>query len=173
MGGDWCMWWGAAVAMVLLWAMCYLALRRLDGTALYAGIGRNMDCHCPPHRYSQAYLPAALCPNSPTKNTFLQELNAVLQQDRYFCSEELTRDAVCRRMHTNRTTFSKKLQEATDMTFSEYLREMRLQEAARLLRETDMPIDQIAFEVEMRSVSGFHRNFLLSYGMTPKQYREN
>lgn len=35
-----------------------------------------------------------------------------------------------------------------------------------------MPIDQIAFEVGLRSVSGFHRNFLLSYGMTPKQYRE-
>lgn len=75
--------------------------------------------------------PTALAPNNPTKNAFLQELNAVLQQDRYFCSEELSRDTVCRCMHTNRTTFSKKLQEATDMTFSEYLREMRLQEAAR------------------------------------------
>lgn len=75
-------------------------------------------------------------------------------------------------MRTNRTTFSNKLKQAYDKTFSEYLRDLRLQEAARLLRETDMPIDQVAFSVGLKSASGFHRNFLLSYGTTPAQYRE-
>lgn len=107
-----------------------------------------------------------------TRDPFLEQLDAVLMQDRYFCSEDITRDEVCKRMLTNRTTFSQRMSEATQMTFSEYLREMRLREAARLLRETDIPIDQVAFEVGLRSASGFHRNFLLSYGMTPRQYRE-
>lgn len=108
-----------------------------------------------------------------SQDPFLAELDAVLKSDRYFCSEDITRDAVCRRMLTNRTTFSQRLSAATGMTFSEYLREMRLHEAARLLCETDMTIDQIVYEVGLKSVSGFHRNFLLSFGMTPRKYREN
>lgn len=105
------------------------------------------------------------------ENTFLTELNHVLTENQRFCDENLTREAVCRLMLTNRTTFSQRLNEASGMTFSEYLRELRLKEAARMLRETDMPVDQVAFAVGLRSASGFYRNFLLSYGKTPKQYR--
>lgn len=103
---------------------------------------------------------------------FRKQLDEVMHRDHLFCNEELTRDEVCRAMRTNRTTFSQKLKQAYDKTFSEYLRDLRLEKAARLLRETDMPIDQVAFSVGLKSVSGFHRNFLLSYGMTPKEYRE-
>ena len=102
---------------------------------------------------------------------FRQKLDEVMRQDNLFCNEELTREDVCRAMRTNRTTFSQHLKEAYDKTFSEYLRDMRLEEAARLLRETDIPVDQIAFSVGLKSASGFHRNFLLSYGQTPAQYR--
>lgn len=105
------------------------------------------------------------------ENPFLTRLKEVLEQDRLYCEADLTRDEVCRRMLTNRTTFTRQMNEMAGMSFSEYLREMRLREAARLLRETDIPIDQIAYDVGLRSASGFHRNFLLSYGKTPKQYR--
>lgn len=102
---------------------------------------------------------------------FCKQLDEVMHKDNLFCNEELTREEVCRAMYTNRTTFSQKLKQAYDKTFSEYLRDMRLEEAARLLRETDMPIDQIAFSVGLKSPAGFYRNFLLSFGMTPAQYR--
>lgn len=104
---------------------------------------------------------------------FRQQLDEVMHHDNLFCDEELTREDVCRAMCTNRTTFSQRLKLAYDKTFSEYLRDLRLQEAARLLRETDMPVDQVAFSVGLKSASGFHRNFLLSYGMTPAQYRQS
>lgn len=104
---------------------------------------------------------------------FCKQLDEVMHRDDLFCNEELTREEVCRAMCTNRTTFSNKLKQAYDKTFSEYLRDLRLQEAARLLRETDMPIDQVAFSVGLKSASGFYRNFLLSYGMTPSQYRQS
>lgn len=103
---------------------------------------------------------------------FRKQLDEVMHRDDLFCNEELTREDVCRAMRTNRTTFSQKLKQAYDKTFSEYLRDLRLQEAARLLRETDMPVDQVAFFVGLKSASGFYRNFLLSYGMTPTRYRE-
>lgn len=103
---------------------------------------------------------------------FRLQLDEVMRHDKLYCNEELTREEVCRAMRTNRTTFSIKLKQAYDKTFSEYLRDLRLQEAARLLRETNMPVDQVAFSVGLKSASGFHRNFLLTYGVTPKAYRE-
>lgn len=103
---------------------------------------------------------------------FIEQLNTILRNNQYFCQEGITRDEICRKMLTNRTTFSQRLHETTGLSFTEYLREMRLQEAVRLLTQTDMPINQIAYEVGLRSASGFHRNFLLSYGQTPRQYRE-
>lgn len=104
---------------------------------------------------------------------FRRQLDEVMRRDNLFCDENLTREQICRAMLTNRTTFSAKLKAAYGKTFSEYLRDLRLEEAARLLRETDMPVDQVAFQVGLQSASGFHRNFLLSYGMTPNQYRQN
>lgn len=120
---------------------------------------------------TQAVAQQAATPADPYSE-FRQQLDEVMHRDDLFCNEELTREDVCRAMLTNRTTFAQKLKQAYDKTFSEYLRDLRLKEAARLLRETDMPIDQVAFSVGLKSVSGFHRNFLLSYGMTPAQYRE-
>ena len=103
---------------------------------------------------------------------FRFRLEEVMRKDRFFCNEELKREDVCRKMLTNRTTFTQNLQKAYGKSFSEYLRDLRLEEAARLLRETDMPIDQVAFDVGLKSASGFYRNFLLSYGLTPNQYRQ-
>lgn len=117
--------------------------------------------------------PVKLLTEKKEESAFMIQLNKVLREDNLFCQEDLNRDAICRLMLTNRTTFSQNLKESTGKTFSEFLREMRLEEAARLLRETDMPIDQIAYEVGLRSTSGFYRNFLLSYGTTPNQYRKN
>lgn len=92
---------------------------------------------------------------------FRFRLEEVMHNDRFFCNEELKREDVCRKMLTNRTTFTQNLHKAYDKSFSEYLRDLRLEEAARLLRETDMPIDQVAFDVGLKSASGFYRNFLL------------
>lgn len=103
---------------------------------------------------------------------FRLRLEEVMRKDRFFCNEELKREDVCRKMLTNRTTFTQNLQKAYGKSFSEYLRDMRLEEAAKQLRETDTPVDQIAFDVGLKSASGFYRNFLLSYGMTPNQYRQ-
>lgn len=139
------------IASTVGWVLFSLAVERIPGTAAV------------PLQPSVAEDPF---------NEFRLQLEEVMRRDNLFCNEELTREDVCRAMRTNRTTFSQKLKQAYDKTFSEYLRDIRLQEAARLLRETDLPIDQVAFSVGLKSPSGFHHNFLLSYGMTPAQYRE-
>ena len=51
-----------------------------------------------------------------------------------------------------------------------YLREMRLREAARLLKESTMPIKMIATHLGYGEVVAFHRAFLAFHGQTPAHY---
>ena len=52
-----------------------------------------------------------------------------------------------------------------------YLNAKRTEHACRLLRETDVPIVEIAFEVGFSSLSAFYTFFKRSVGTAPKGYR--
>lgn len=53
-----------------------------------------------------------------------------------------------------------------------FLKDLRLGEAARLLRETRMPIKQVARRIGYGDVANFHRAFQSHLSMTPARYRE-
>ena len=67
---------------------------------------------------------------------------------------------------------SRVYKEHCGIAFSESLSTLRLETCARLLRETDMPLAQIAQETGYNTTSYFHSCFKKSYGMTPGQYRK-
>ena len=56
-------------------------------------------------------------------------------------------------------------------TFTKYLQRRRMLQAAYLLTETDMPVEQIIAEVGYENSSHFHKLFREEYGVTPKKYR--
>ena len=55
---------------------------------------------------------------------------------------------------------------------SGYLLKVRMQRAAELLSQTELPIPQIAAEVGMGELSHFYKSFKAFFGNTPKKYRE-
>ena len=61
---------------------------------------------------------------------------------------------------------------ATGMTLVNYVTQVRLTHAVRLLRETDRSIAEIALEVGFSDQSYFDRRFRRRFGRTPRQYRE-
>ena len=61
---------------------------------------------------------------------------------------------------------------ATGMTLVDYLRQIRLTRAVRLLRETDRSIADIAAQVGFADQSYFDRRFRRHFGHTPRQLRE-
>ena len=61
---------------------------------------------------------------------------------------------------------------ATGMTLVNYVTQVRLTRAVRLLRETDRTIAEIALEVGFSDQSYFDRRFRRHFGRTPRQYRE-
>lgn len=59
------------------------------------------------------------------------------------------------------------------MPIETYLRKKRISEAKRLLRETELPVSEIAHRVGYDSHSQFSAMFRTSEGQSPMMYRQN
>lgn len=57
-------------------------------------------------------------------------------------------------------------------TIPQYINSLRMNDAARMLTQTDLTITQIASELGFGSIRNFNRVFLEHMGMSPKEYRK-
>lgn len=73
----------------------------------------------------------------------------------------------------NKKKISVLLQDSIGNNFKTFLNELRVQEAARLLRETDLNITEIAFNVGYRNVTHFNRVFRAKHDQAPKEFRKD
>ena len=76
-------------------------------------------------------------------------------------------------IYLTESNFCKFFKKATGKTYSDYLNEIRINEASRLLIQTDKTVSQISFECGFETLSYFNRVFLNKKGMTPSFYRKN
>lgn len=60
---------------------------------------------------------------------------------------------------------------STGKSFVQYVQELRVREAARLIGGTDMSISGITNAVGYENESFFRRKFKEYYGVTPKDYK--
>jgi AraC-like DNA-binding protein len=72
----------------------------------------------------------------------------------------------------NVNAFSRFFSLRTRKTFTGYIQELRLQKAARMLIEEELPITEICFECGYNNISNFNRQFLTHYNMNPMKYRK-
>jgi transcriptional regulator GlxA family with amidase domain len=68
-------------------------------------------------------------------------------------------------------TLKRRFKAATGTTLIEYLQNLRIEEAKRLLEAGSMPVDEISAEVSYEDPSFFRRLFKRLTGLTPSQYR--
>jgi len=68
--------------------------------------------------------------------------------------------------------FSRIFKQVTGYTFGEYVTRVRLEEAKRLLRETDLPIAEVARRVGYQNPGYFSGIFRRHLGISPSEYRE-
>ncbi|MHA4806897.1 AraC family transcriptional regulator [Flavitalea flava] len=69
------------------------------------------------------------------------------------------------------TSFCRFFKQRTRKTFSNYLTEVRMSHAARLLIESDKAVLDICYECGFNNLSNFHRYFKVMHALTPLQYR--
>ena len=72
----------------------------------------------------------------------------------------------------SKSQFHRIIKKQTDYTFSELIRNIRMQRARHYLLNTNLPINNIAHLLGLESAEHFTRMFKKNRGMTPKEYRE-
>lgn len=83
----------------------------------------------------------------------------------------LTLEAVSRHVGMNRSAFCSFFKKQTGHTFTQYLKDYRLQIAAYLLHRTDQSISEVCYESGFNDVPYFNRSFKWKYGIAPGTYR--
>lgn len=76
------------------------------------------------------------------------------------------------KFHFNEDYYNRLLKDKTGMTYSEYVQDIRLKNACRLLKTTTMTIEAIAGEVGYQNKGYFYKIFVDKYGVKPSKLRK-
>jgi len=105
-------------------------------------------------------------------HNFRMRLLSIIEAKNLYASEDLTRDYLAKKMLMGHSTFTKVLKQATGQTFYDYINTIRVQKAARLLRDSDYSLQDIGEKVGYKYRSTFYRAFGNIYNCTPAEYRQ-
>ncbi len=84
---------------------------------------------------------------------------------------DLTTEDICGKFYCSRSHFSHSFKRETGKSFREYLIEIRLSHAKRLLRYSTLSIGEIAFSVGFSDANYFSSVFKRAVGISPAAYR--
>ncbi|MDQ0300278.1 AraC-like DNA-binding protein/mannose-6-phosphate isomerase-like protein (cupin superfamily) [Salibacterium salarium] len=87
--------------------------------------------------------------------------------------QDCTLSSLAEEFNFNKNYLGNLLKERTGKTFIEFIQMQRMIQAANLLANTDVSIEQAGIEAGYESTSFFYRKFKKYFGMTPKAFREN
>ncbi|WP_127533938.1 response regulator [Paenibacillus kobensis] len=85
--------------------------------------------------------------------------------------EEITRDELASHVYLNPAYLSRMFKKETGLSLSDAIIQERIQEARRMLEETEYKISDIAEKVGYASLGSFSNLFKRVVGVTPQQYR--
>ena len=132
---------------------------------------------CPPPEEAAAAL-LALCgefaaaarENRASSSQLLSQRAIEYIRTRYM-QDDLTVEKLCKHLHVSSSYFSALFKKETQKTFVQYLTDLRMDEATKLLLSTDMPTARIAAAVGITDPSYFSYCFKKHFGMSPSHAR--
>ncbi len=87
-------------------------------------------------------------------------------------AETIDREAVAKEAHLSVGAFSRFFKLRTGKTLPEYVNELRVGRACRMLAEEDLKITDLAMECGFPNLANFNRRFREITKMTPREFRE-
>lgn len=87
-------------------------------------------------------------------------------------TDNLTVKETAKALLVNANYLSGKFHREVGMTFTDFVNQQRTEQAASLLRHTNLHIQQIAAAVGYNNASHFAKQFYRFYGLTPRDYRK-
>ena len=86
-------------------------------------------------------------------------------------SRKITVELLAQEMCISRAQFTRRLTAITDKSPNAFITSIRVEKASRLLKSTNMTVNEIAYDCGYDEPSYFIRVFRQEKGMTPQQYR--
>ncbi|MBU3024449.1 hybrid sensor histidine kinase/response regulator transcription factor [Zobellia galactanivorans] len=105
-----------------------------------------------------------------TDEVFLK--NAVDIVEKNLSNAELNASFLSEHINMSQSVLYRKLKALTGNTISEFIRGIRLKKAGQLLRETELNINDVAYEVGFNDIKYFRACFKKAYGKTPSAYKK-
>ena len=85
-------------------------------------------------------------------------------------AREISLDEVAQLCSLTTSSFCRYFKSQTQKTFTEFLNEVRILNACKLLVKNDLTITEICYQVGYNNISHFNRQFKLVTGITAKAY---
>ncbi len=98
-------------------------------------------------------------------------LKALRYLSERLCDPGLTPSAVASRAGLDLWRFCRKFKSVTGRTCNEFIAEMRMREAIRLLARDDLLVKEVAYRVGFEDANYFSRRFKRVVGKSPTSYR--
>lgn len=93
--------------------------------------------------------------------------------DENLSNPDLNVDMLATNVGLSRAHLYRKLKEMSDQPVKIFIRDIRLKQAAKLLKKHSYSISEVAYAVGFTNVNYFTSVFKEYYGMTPKEYKNN
>ena len=106
---------------------------------------------------------------NPVDDKFIAKING--QIGREIDNVKFDTEMLARSLFLSRMQLHRKMLAVTGQSPGEYIRAVRLNRAAELLREDDLSVTQIAYEVGYGSPAQFSRAFSRQFNSSPSEYR--
>lgn len=106
---------------------------------------------------------------SPKDKKFLEQFDVLLAQ--HIHEENFSVELFAELMHLGRTQFYKRVKELTGETPVQHLHRARLDYAAKLLRESQMTVEEVMTRAGFNSPTHFYNSFKKQFGTSPKEFR--
>ena len=90
----------------------------------------------------------------------------------HYSDQTLTLESIAASLYISKSYLCRIFSRVTGESFGDYLRRVRLEQACRLLRETELTAEQIVYACGLRDIPTFDRVFKSRMGMTPNAYRQ-
>ncbi|MCJ8009417.1 helix-turn-helix domain-containing protein [Lederbergia wuyishanensis] len=100
------------------------------------------------------------------------QLNILNYIKEHFDQYDLSLENLAHEFNLSASYLSRFIKEETNITFSQYVWELRLEEVKKQLIQTNMPVKNIINQVGYIDVPNFTRKFKGAVGITPGQYRK-
>jgi signal transduction histidine kinase/DNA-binding response OmpR family regulator len=107
----------------------------------------------------------------PRDKKFITDATAIIEKN--ISVEEFGVEVLGKELGLSRTHLFRKFKSLTGKAPNDFIRQIRLTKAARLLKEGNYSISEIAYMVGFKTPANFSTSFKALYRKTPKEYQEN